>query len=752
MDLSKTPHNSSSEYASAHASDTPVFMFVCLWAYGGSSQPLDKAVLDQEPQIAELVGSVIRDGKGVLLDPPRPELFSALFNGASIAVGAAKALQQRFLSYQRQAEPRQLVPCVLISGVNDPASTGIGAEDGSLVSGHILGQENSARILICQSIYDRVKSVPGVQFNPKPVREPGQTGESEAVYELLWADESTYGHLREAAHSDLENVGRYQVQEELGRGAMGVVYKAHDPLIGRTVALKILTINENTPDREKVIERLKQEAKAAGKLDHPNIITIYDVGEEGNLVYLSMQFLEGKTLQTLLSESGAIPLPTLVSWADQICAGLAYAHSHGVIHRDLKPANIMLSTQGLIKVLDFGIAKLEDTTMTETGLVIGTPSHMAPEQVTGKKIDQRTDVFALGSVFYELVTHEKPFRGDVATVLYKIVNEDPVAPSLVNPAIPGGIDSIIRKALAKDPKDRFQTCDAMRKAFQHQAAVLNGKPVEAALPYSPAPESSPEPSPSSSSSSFRLFEAAAAPPPRSAWPTLVGVLALALLGGIAWSFYVRLQTGSFPAVVNGIMTKIGSLSAQAPDSRVSNQGAPAAASPGAQAGTKTETKAEAKTNPQPSGAASAAPVDAQPGPAPSGDGAVAAPQAEDTPSPNQAVADGASASPRTGDASAVDRAPSGATDGAAKVRNADAGDSPAGDADTKLRRVVSHRPQVVDGFTASDIPELLRQADAAEGRADYRVAIYSYNLILKLDPGNSTARSKLRRLQTAQAR
>jgi serine/threonine protein kinase/HEPN domain-containing protein len=277
-----------------------------------------------------------------------------------------------------------------------------------------------------------------------------------------------YGYLAELKKNiyspksgKMKNIGKYKITSILGKGAMGIVYRALDPDINREVAVKTIRFDlvSEEDDREEMMERFMREAQAAGKLTHSNIITIYDVGREKDMTYIVMQLIEGKSLQKLISSGEKISTQEVIQLMDQLCKALEYAHDNGIIHRDIKPANILLDKEGKPFIVDFGVARLETSTLTEAGTTLGTPSYMSPEQVMGKKVDRRSDIFSLGSILYELLTGKRAFQAQsITTVIYKIINEEPIALTEVKKGLPIGFEQIICKSLAKDPKNRYQTC------------------------------------------------------------------------------------------------------------------------------------------------------------------------------------------------------------------------------------------------------------------------------------------------------
>jgi CHASE2 domain-containing sensor protein/tRNA A-37 threonylcarbamoyl transferase component Bud32 len=268
-----------------------------------------------------------------------------------------------------------------------------------------------------------------------------------------------------------DHFGRYKVLETIGKGAMGTVYKGLDPAIDRLVALKTIRMDQIMDPEEsgELRERLTREAKAAGKLSHPNIVTIYDVGEEGPIQYIAMEYLQGRTIEQLLRGGIDWDYRTLSKIMIQVCEALDYAHENGIVHRDIKPANIMIVENDKVKVMDFGIARLDKSaSMTQTGTALGTPNYISPEQLKGLNVDRRSDIFSLGVVFYELLTKERPFKGDtISALIYSILHTNPPPPSEINFDIPRIFDKIIAKALVKDPDLRFQRAkdlsDILRK-------------------------------------------------------------------------------------------------------------------------------------------------------------------------------------------------------------------------------------------------------------------------------------------------
>ena len=271
--------------------------------------------------------------------------------------------------------------------------------------------------------------------------------------------------------------GRYEIVGELGRGAMGVVYKATDPVIGRSVAVKTIKLSaEGTGlSQQELLARFQTEARAAGLLTHPNIVVVFDAGEEDGLYYITMELVEGKSVQALIDAGHAFPLPRVLRIMEQTCSALQFAHERNVVHRDIKPANIMLTGDDTVKVTDFGTAKiLQFGTVQQTAHVMGTPSYMSPEQVKGRAVDGRSDIFSLGVMLYEMITGEKPFPGQsITTVIYKIVNEEPVPPRQINPSIHPGISAAVMKALAKEPEARYQSCRELLEDLRNYRAAGN---------------------------------------------------------------------------------------------------------------------------------------------------------------------------------------------------------------------------------------------------------------------------------------
>ncbi len=259
----------------------------------------------------------------------------------------------------------------------------------------------------------------------------------------------------------LQRIGRYELLEKIGRGGMGVVYRARDSMLGRMVAVKMLHEMEAS---EETRERFFREARAAGQLTHRNIITVYDFGQEAGRAYLVMELLHGEALTKILVQERKLSLEQSVDIMMRVCDGLAFAHSRSIVHRDVKPANLFLTTNGQVKILDFGVARIASSNLTRVGLIVGTPDYMSPEQVQGRVVDQRSDVFSAGAVFYQLLSGRKPFGArNLPEVLRKVAAEDP--PALRDTEAPAELASIIGQALHKDPAERYQQMQDMLADF-----------------------------------------------------------------------------------------------------------------------------------------------------------------------------------------------------------------------------------------------------------------------------------------------
>ncbi|MBI4292354.1 MAG: serine/threonine protein kinase [Betaproteobacteria bacterium] len=282
--------------------------------------------------------------------------------------------------------------------------------------------------------------------------------------------------------------GRYEIQSELGRGAMGVVYKAADPVLDRTVAIKTIDLSRDQDEGAEFEARFYQEAKAAASLSHANIVTVYDVGNSGDVAYMAMEFLDGSELRDLAGEGHILPVEKVVDIAAQIADGLGYAHLRGVVHRDIKPANIMILRNGQVKITDFGIARMRHAEVsTQTGMMLGSPRYMSPEVVIGKRADGRSDIFSLGIILYEMLTGAAPFSGEtVSALMYQTINFVPPSPSAANPAVPQMLNFIVAKMLAKNRDERYQDARVLASDLRDCLAQLRHM-NEATWPGQPAP-------------------------------------------------------------------------------------------------------------------------------------------------------------------------------------------------------------------------------------------------------------------------
>ena len=288
--------------------------------------------------------------------------------------------------------------------------------------------------------------------------------------------------------SGLNKLGKYQIRRELGKGAMGIVYEGFDPVIERTVAIKTIRPDQLEESQvADVLARFKREAQAAGRLNHPNIVAIYDYGEvipEGDktlspgessrVAFIAMEFVKGRELKDHFDANERFALKEIERIMGALLDALGHAHANGVVHRDMKPANVILLADGKVKVADFGIARIENSELTQAGTVLGTPSYMSPEQFLGNPMDGRSDLFSCGVILYQFLTGEKPFTGTVTTIMHKVLKEEPLPPSMLNVTLLPAWDAVVKKAMAKNPAERYQTAAefaaAIKTAVGSQAA------------------------------------------------------------------------------------------------------------------------------------------------------------------------------------------------------------------------------------------------------------------------------------------
>lgn len=280
----------------------------------------------------------------------------------------------------------------------------------------------------------------------------------------------------------LEKLGKYQIKRELGRGAMGVVYEAFDPFIERTVAIKtILKSSIDKNDAEETFKRFRREAQAAGRLSHPKIVSIFEYGEDEEMAFIVMELVHGKELKEYFDHEDRFSIRDSIHIILQLLDALDYSHSRNVIHRDIKPANILITDDGQLKIADFGIAKIDSSNLTQVGVVLGTPTYMSPEQFMGHDIDHRTDIYATGVILYQFLTGERPYTGSVISIMHQAVHKDPPLPSSLNVSVSPQLDEVVRKAMAKNKADRFQSAHDFMLALKSASQILPDSSTQSGL-------------------------------------------------------------------------------------------------------------------------------------------------------------------------------------------------------------------------------------------------------------------------------
>ena len=349
---------------------------------------------------------------------------------------------------------------------------------------------------------------------------------------------------------EFTKLGKYEIRQELGRGAMGVVYEGYDPMIQRVVALKTIRPDQLAGAHAKeILERFRREAQAAGRLTHPNIVSIYDFGEDAGVWYIAMELVKGRELKEYFEANERFATADIVRILSQILAALGYSHKLGVVHRDIKPSNIFLLPDGTAKVADFGIAHLESSELTQVGTVLGTPAYMSPEQILGLPVDGRSDLFSVGVILYQFLTGERPFTGNATITMRKVLEEDPLPPSRFNVQIPGAMDAVVRRALAKKPDDRFQSAEEFADALNAAAQAERAGSGETTM--MPAPNGTAQRAGGGTAGTRPANSATAAtltpqPPQKSQRTALAVVGAVVMLAVAAGIWYVMQGRGDMP--------------------------------------------------------------------------------------------------------------------------------------------------------------------------------------------------------------